>query len=461
MTKEVFNSKTVGEVSERTAELIKADIEHIIRPGYIVGQSSGIVFEEAHGVYLVDTEGKEYIDMASMNCCCNLGHRRKEIIEAVTEAINRTDFTTLYFGHSNPYAIECAQKLANLTPGNLNHFHFTTGGSESTDTAIKTARLYWYNKGRASKHKIISLYDSYHGCGGFSTYASGSGRGTYQTPFGPAPPGFIRIPSYYCYRCMFGLSYPECDLRCARFLEEVIQTEAADGIAAFIAEGMIGGGGFIAPPPGWWSMVSEICKNYDVLLIVDEVLSGFARTGKMFAIDHWDIEPDMMAMAKGINGAYLPFGAMAINDEVYEGLRDKMFKHGFTFCGHPIAAAAACAALDIYVRDKVVENAARVGNHIRQRLDAEFLPLPCVGNIGGMGNNNAIEFVSDKETKTPIPPDMKAELWGKLYENGIATRFLGRLGNRLHIGPPCTITIEEADKALDIIQPLIAALKPK
>jgi len=445
----------------RTAELIKADLEHVIHPHYEVGRNSGIVFEKAQGVYLVDTEGKEYIDMGSGNCCCNLGHGRKEIIDAIIEAITKTDFTTSFYGHSNPYIIECAQKLANLTPGDLNHFHFTSGGSESVDAAIKTARLYWYHKGQGQKSKIISLYDSYHGGGGFSTYATGTGRGSLQLGFGPGMPGFIRIPSYYCYRCMFGLSYPECDLRCARLLEETIQAEGADSIAAFIAEGMIGGGGFIDPPPEWWPIVRETCRKYDVLLIADEVLSGFARTGRMFAVDNWNVRPDIMTVAKGITGAYLPFGAMAINNEIYEVLKGKKFMHGYTYSGHAIPAAASCAALDIYIKERVVENAAKVGNHIKQRLDAEFQPLPAIGNVAGMGINYSLEFVSNKETRSPLPPDMKEEFWRKLYEYGIYSRFLGRLGNRLHIGPPCTITVEEADKALDIIQPLVAELKPK
>ncbi|MFC1904100.1 aspartate aminotransferase family protein [Chloroflexota bacterium] len=448
-------------MSKRTEELIKTDAEHVIHSGCIVGQNSGLIIEKAHGIYLVDTEGKEYIDLASGNCCCNLGHGRKEIIDAVNKAISETDFSTLFYGHSNTRIIECSQKLANLTPGDLNHFYFTSGGSESVDTAVKIARLYWHVKGRAGKYKIISLYDSYHGASGFSSYVTGMGGGSMQDVFGPVPPGFMRIPSYYCYRCTYGLSYPECDLRCARVLEEIIKAEGAGSVGAFVAEGMMGGGGFIAPPPGWWPMISEICKKYGILLIVDEVLSGFARTGKMFAVEHWNIQPDIMTLAKGITGAYLPFGATAIGNEIFEGLKGQIFTHGFTYSGHSVCAAASCAALDIYIKDKVVENAARVGKHIKQRLDTEFSSLPCVGHIGGMGINYSIELVTDKEARTPISPDTRKELVKKLFEKGIYTRILGRLHNRLHIGPPCTTTIEEADKALDIVQPLVAELRPK
>ncbi len=447
-------------MNRRTQELVKADAEHVIHPWYTVGQNSGIVFEKAHGIYLVDTEGKEYIDLASGNCCCNLGHGRKEIIEAVSEAISKTDFTTAFYGHSNVYVIECAKKLANLTPGDLKRFHFVSGGSEAVDTAFKIARFYWHSKGRASKSRIISLYDSYHGASGYSMYATGTGQGAFQTSFGAAMPGFLRIPSYYCYRCTYGLTYPQCDLRCARILEDIIIAEGAESIAAFIAEPMIGGGGFYEPPPEWWPIIAGILKKYEVLLIADEVLSGFARTGKMFAVENWNIHPDIMTMAKGITGAYLPFGAVAVNEDVYQLLKGKIFMHGFTYCGHAIPAAASCAALDIYIKDKVVENAAKVGNHIKRRLEAEFLPLPCVGNIGGMGINYAIELVSDKKTRAPISQAVKVELLRSLLANGIYTRVIARFNNRLHIGPPCTTTVAEADKALDIVLHLLTELKP-
>lgn len=444
-------------ISERTQDLLQADIDHVIHPFEVVGQNRGIVMEEARGVYLVDTEGKEYIDFSSQLVCCNLGHRRQEIIAAVVEAMGKIDYITCFYGITNPYTIEVGQKLAKLTPGDLNHFFFTSGGSESLDTAIKLARLYWSNKGLAGRYKIISLYASYHGQAGVSTYATGLGRGAIQNPFGPVSPGFIHVPPPYSYRSMFG-DVADCGQTSIDFLEEVIGAEGPESIAAFMAEPILGAGGQIVPPPQWWPQVAEICKKYGILLIVDEVMSGFARTGKMFASEHWDIEGDIMTMAKGITNAALPYGAVAISNKVYEALRDRLFVHGFTYTGHPIPSAASCATLDIYVRDKVVENAARVGDHIKQRLEAEFLPLPCVGDVGGLGVFQAIELVKDKESKAPIDPVVKGELWGQLFENGVFTRITGWLGNRMQICPPCTITVEEADKALDIIYPLIAAL---
>jgi len=183
-------------VSKRTQELLQADREMVVHGMYTVGQNRGIIMEKAHGIYLEDTEGKEYIDLTSQLMCVNLGHRRPEIIDAVTKAMNEIDYVTTFFGISNPYIIEVSQKLAKLTPGDLNHFHYTSGGSESIDTVIKFARMYWGRKGLAGKYKIVSLYSSYHGSAGVSTNVTGIGRGLMQNPFGPMAPGFIHVPRF-------------------------------------------------------------------------------------------------------------------------------------------------------------------------------------------------------------------------------------------------------------------------
>ena len=446
-------------VSKRTEEIIKADAEHVVHGMYTVGRNIGIVMEKAHGIYLEDSEGKEYIDLSSQLICVNLGHRRQEIIDAVTKAMNEIDFVTTFFGVTNPYIIDVSQKLAKLTPGDLNHFHYTSGGAEAVDSAVKLARFYWSRKGFAGKYKIISLYASYHGSAGISTNVTGLGRGANQNPFGPVAPGFVHVAPPYSYRCMFG-DVPDCCQTSLDYLESVIQAEGPESIAAFIAESIMGAAGVIEPPPGWWPKVAELCKKYGILLIIDEVMSGFARSGKMFACEHWGVKGDMMAMAKGIVNSALPFAAVAISDEVYDVLKDNMLAHGFTYSGHPIAAAASSAALDIYVRDKVAENAAKVGKHIKQRLESEFVPLPCVGYADGRGVFQALELVKDKKTKEPIDQPMKDKLWQDLFDAGIFTRVIGWRGNRMFICPPCVITIEEADKVLDIIKPIIAGLKP-
>jgi len=448
--------------SKRTEELINADIAHIVHPMATVGEHMGVVFERTRDrIYIVDTEGKAYIDLTAGLMCCNLGHQQKAIQDAIVEAIRRTDYTTCYYGFGNTDVIKCAQLLAEITPGDLNHFHFVTGGSEVSDTATKIARLYWHYKGKGTKQKIISLYNSYHGLAGISTYLTRMLQGAPQRGFGTEPGGYLRIPSYYCYRCLFGASYPDCDMLCARYLKSVIEGEGPDSIAAFFAEPIQGSGGVIDPPPEYWPLIRKICQDYDILLIVDEVMTGFTRTAKMFAVEHWNVVPDMMLMAKGITSAYLPFGALAFNDRVYEALKGSLFVHGMTYSGHPIPSAASVATLQLYEKQKVVENAAKVGRYIRKRLEDEVLPLPCVGNIGGKGMFQGIELINDKESKTVIDPNVKLDLFRNMLDNGLYGRITGALGNRLFISPPCTMTLEEAGKALDILVPLLAALKPK
>ncbi len=446
--------------SKRTQELIQSDKDHLIHPFNVIGQTTGIVIEKAHGIYLVDTEGKKYMDMSGQLVCSNLGHRRPELMDAIRLAIENIDYQHIFFGHSHVYAIELADKLAKLTPGDLNHFFFTSGGSESTDSAVKITRLYWGNMGMAGKYKIVSMYNSYHGVSGMSTYVSGLGRGALQNPFGPASPGYIRVPSHYAYRSMFG-DVPDTGRRSTDFLEQIIQAEGPESIAAFIAEPVMGPGGSIDPPTDWWPTVREICTKYDILLIVDEVMTGFCRTGKMFAQEHWGIQGDLMTMAKGLTGAVMPMGGVAICDKVYEGLKGKWFRHGFTYTGHPVSCAVSSAALDVYVKDKVAENAAKVGKHIKRRLIDEFLPLPCIGDIGGLGLHLGIELVNDKLSKAPLDVEVQNELKRKMLDAGIFIRIgEGWLGNRIFVTPPCVITMEEANKALDIMKPLFAAIKP-
>ena len=278
-------------------------------------------------------------------------------------------------------------------------------------------------------------------------------------------PGFLHVPSYYCYRCMFGLKYPECNIRCARFLADIIQKEGSESVAAFIAEPELGVGGMIAPPREYWSIVRDICNEHEVLLIVDEVMTGFGRTGKMFAIEHWGLIPDMMTMAKGITSAYMPFGAVAFNDEIWQALKGRNFI-SYTYAGHPVCAAAAVKTIEIYHRDKVVENAAEVGEYARARLQREFAPLPCVGEIGGLGLMLGIEIVADKARKAVFPRELNIvqKIQDRALEKGLFVRTsdIGSTpGERIAFAPPLIITTQEVDKALDILYPIVADLKPQ
>lgn len=451
--------------NKRTEELLNWDREHIVHSRYAIGGNIGIIIDKAHGIYFQDTDGKDYIDGASQLLCVNLGYGQKEIVDAAYKEMERLQFSMLFHGFSNVASIECGRKLGELVPEGLDHFNFASGGSESIGVAIRLARLYWRSKDRASKTKVISLYDSYHGTGHGGLTANGSGRGFYEKDGGPIAGGYIQIPSYYCYRCMFGLKYGTCNLQCAQFLAEVIEKEGAESVAAFIAEPELGVGGMIAPPPEYWPLISSICTKHNILLITDEVMTGFGRTGKMFAVEHWGIKPDIMVIAKGLTSAYLPLGAVAFSDDIWKEVKGKNLV-SYTYAGHPVCAAAAVKAMEIYVREKVVENAASVGRYALDRLKQDFEPLACVGEVDGLGLMLGIEIVADKDTKATFDPNLHImqQVQKKALEKGMFIRtaeITSGPGDRVCFAPPLVITKEEVDKALDILYDILADLKTK
>ena len=444
--------------NSRTEELLRADRDYIIHPGMPVGgKLRGMIFKKARGLILEDTEGNEYIDVSSQLVNLNLGHGRREIIDAIVKQTEELQYADLFYGGSHKAIIECAQKLAQITPAGLRHFIFTAGGSEANEYAFKFSRLHWQKQGK-NKFKIIALRHSYHGVSYGAMTATGTARGMLTAGYEPLVPGFIHIPSYYCYRCEFGKEYPDCGVQCAKFLEETIVNEGPDSVAALLAEPMQGSGGLIPPPPEWWPMVRKICTKHNVLLIADEVMSGFCRTGKMFALEHWGVVPDMMTMSKGIDSAYLPFGALAVSDAVFEGLKGSLFS-GFSSFGNPICSAAASAAIDVYINEKVAEHVTEVGQHARKRLDAEFTPLPCVGDVRGLGLFLGMELVADKATKATFDPalNVSQQLYTQLLERGLFARIYGDV---LFFTPPLIITKEEVDRAIDILYLVLANLRP-
>ncbi len=444
-------------MGDEISELIDWSAEHIMHSVFPVGKNAGVIVDSAEGILFRDINGKEYIDGSSQLVCVNLGYSQQEIMDAAMQQMKRLPYNSTFWGHCSQPLIDCGKKVAEITPEELDHFHFTSGGSDSTETAFRLARLYWSNKG-TQKHKIISLYDSYHGTHFGSVSATGLGKGLFSRGLGPITPGFLKIPNYHCYRCMLGLKYPECKVRCARLLEEIILKEGADSIAAFIAEPVHGTAGMIAPPTDYWSLVRKICTKYDILLIADEVMTGFGRTGKMFAVDHWNVIPDMLTMAKGITGCYLPFGGVAVHGKMHDGLKGGVFA-SYTHSGHPVCAAAAVKAMEIYVRDKVVENAAEMGGYAMDRLNAEFKPLRHVGDIGGLGLMIGIEIVADKKTKKNFKPDVILKAQKQAFDAGLFIRAQttnATPGNRFFFAPPLIIKKQEVDKILDILFPILS-----
>jgi putrescine aminotransferase len=451
-------------MSVKKEEFLKWDADHLLHWVAPIGKNSGIIINRAEGVTLYDdTNGKQYIDGASQLVCVTLGYKyNDEIAAAAAEQLKKLPFMHNFWGFTNTATMDCAQKLANLVPEGLDHFCFTLGGSESTETSFQLSRRYWKNKGK-NKYKIISLYNSYHGVMYGAVTATGLARGMFSSGYTPLVPGFIKAPSYYCYRCMLGLDYPQCGIECAKQLEKIILLEGADNIAAIIVEPVHGTAGHIPPPPEYWPMVRDICTRNEVLLIADEVMTGFGRTGKAFAVEHWRVKPDMMTLAKGITSSYIPFGAVAMNEVVWDGLKGS-FLAGPTFSAHPVAAAVSSKVMEIYVRDKIFENAANMAKYAMERLRSQFLSLPHVGEISGLGLMIGIEIVEDKATRKGYTNtfDVMHSIQDEALEKGLFVRVSDETwssANRISVCPPLTVTKEEIDKILDILYPIVANVK--
>lgn len=297
--------------------------DHLLPSGMLdefakTGPVTTRITEEAHGIITRNINGKETISGSSAAVNVNFGYSRKDIAEAAMEQMLKMSNGGFTPGGSTA-SIEYAHKLAQFTPEGLDRFLFVHSGSEANDSGYKIARFYWSSKGEKNKYKIISRNLAYHGLTIGAMYAT-DGK-IFNDAFGPPIPGYVKIPAVYCYHCPFNKTYPDCNLECAEALADTIKKEGPDTVAAFVAEPIYGVGGTIIPPKEYWPRIREICNEYHVLLIMDEVMTGFGRTGKNFACEHWGIKPDMMLMSKGMTGASLPLAGVAITEEVFEGMR--------------------------------------------------------------------------------------------------------------------------------------------
>jgi taurine--2-oxoglutarate transaminase len=412
------------------------------------------------GAYFYDATGKKYLDFLSQLFNVNLGLQNKRVVDAVkkqVETVNYTKNTLL-----NEPKIRLAKKIAELTGGDLTKTFFSNSGTEANEAAFKIARSY------TGRHKIISFWNAYHG----STYASMSAGGvaSNKNPYEPLTPGFYHIPPPYCYRCYFGLEYPECGLRCAKFLEDTIKFHGTDAVAEFVADPVIVAAGVVIPPNDYWPKVREICNKYDVLLHFDEVIAGCGRTGKLFAYEHWGIYPDIITLAKGISNACVPLGATILNKKITDYFnKTKNFPHGFTYSGHALACAAGLASLEAYVEDKIPENAAKIGKYLLDSLGGIQDRHKSVGDVRGLGLIEGVEFVKDKETKEPlVPKDPDAPIEERpmmvLSDGCIKEGLLlmpSMSGSTLRIAPPLIINEEDVDKATDILERQIATMEKK
>lgn len=422
------------------------------------------IIVEGNGVMMKDIHGNEIIDGFSGLWCMAAGHNHPKILEAVEKQMKKLCYFTSFHGAGSPPSIELAEKLASLfDPSyNLTRAWFTCGGSETNETNIKMARLYWAVQGKGEKNKVLSRRFSYHGMGLATTAATGIFP--FHFNIEPLPEGFIKCAAPYCYQCEFDVTYPGCDFECIKDMEEVIEDEGPETIAAFIAEPVIGSGGVIPPPDEYFPRIREICDKHDILLILDEVITGFGRTGRMFGHEHWGgIRPDMLAFAKGLSSGHIPLGAAVMRGDIYDTIGENQderlpIMHGFTYMNHPVGCAAALANIEVIEDEGLVEKAAQNGEYLLESLQG-LSKYDSVGDVRGMGLLAAIELVADKETKLPIEPensapDFLAEL---CWEKGVYIRCSSM--ETVCIAPALIMEKPEIDRIVKTIEECIPEME--
>ena len=361
------------------------------------------------GIRIWDTEGREYIDADSgAISVISIGHGVTEVADAIAEQAARLAYVhDVQFQHEP--AEELAAAIARFAPGSLNRTAFVSGGSEAVESAIKLARNHHVLRGHESKHVVLSRARSYHGATLFALSIGGVPHR--QKPYVPyMASGHPEVVAPYCYRCPLGLAYPACDNACATDLERAILEIGAENVAAFIAEPIVAAAGpGITPQPGYYERIREVCDRHDIVMISDEVVTGWGRTGRNFGIDHWGVEPDVIVTAKGLAGGYVPLGAVIMSDAIAETFigSGSSFVHDFTYGAHPVACAAGLAVLRIIERDRLVENAAVQGEYLFRRLRELADSQRLIGDIRGKGLLAGIELVADRSTGTPAPPELE------------------------------------------------------
>ena len=437
-----------------TEDVLAADHRHVVHPNFPFGGQAEIVLTRGEGVRLFDSTGKSYIDGRSQLNCVNLGYGHPRLIGAMKEQLDELQYASIFYQFTHPQVARAAGRLIASAPSGLQHVLFTSGGSEAVESALNIARLHWTRRGRAQKTKIISRYDGYHGATAGAVAATGMAMGGFDGIVRRAP-GHIHAPALNHFRHGRGMEPEEYGRLAVQQLVDIIEAEGPETIAAFIGEPVVGAGGHVPPPPGYWKAIREVCDRYEILLILDEVMTGFHRTGPRFACDNWSVSPDIMAVGKGINGSYVPCGATIFSQAIGKTLEGAGLT-GFTHSGHPLAMAAVNAALDAFEQDGIQENVAAMSRVLMQRLRDEFLPLPRVGTVEGLGLMTAMHLVSDKKSNQPLADDIvQRDVVRAALQHGLIVR--ARAG-RIALCPPLTVSEPEIHEILDILYPLVSRL---
>jgi taurine--2-oxoglutarate transaminase len=418
------------------------DAEYVLHSWSVQSAISPMPISHAEGRYFWDLDGNRYLDFASQLVNVNIGHSHPKVVAAIQEQAAK--LATIGPPMATAPRSELARLLAEVTPGNLKMSFFTNGGAEANENAIKLAR--WYT----GRHKVIARYRSYHGATAGAITLTGDPR---RWPAEPGIPGVVRMFDPYTYRCPAGHPDPCPVCSGAPHLEEILQYEGPNTVAAVILETVTGTNGIIPPPPGYLQSIREVCDRHGIVLILDEVMAGFGRTGKWFACDNWDVVPDILTVAKGINSGYVPLGAMVVSEPIADWVKGRYFAGGLTYSGHPLACASAVASIEAFKEEGIVENAAAMGEVFRAELGRLAEKHPSVGEVRGLGCFWGLELVSNRETREPLVP---------FNATGEAAKPIGAVGRRalerglylmthwnvVMVVPPLTITREELDEGI-------------
>ena len=439
---------------ERNSELgerIKADAKHYVLHSWSVQDAlDPIPVAGAGGRYFWDYDGNRYLDFASQLVNVSIGHQHPKLVAAIKEQAEK--LCTI----GPPMATEprstLARLLAEVMPGDISMTFFTNGGAEANENAIKLAR--WYT----GRHKIIARYRSYHGATAGAITATGDPR---RWAAEPGIPGVVRMLDPFTYRCPAGHPEPCPVCTGAPHLEEILQYEGPETVAAVILETVTGTNGVIVPPDGYLRSIREVCDHHGILLITDEVMAGFGRTGTWFAVDHWDVVPDILTLAKGINSGYIPLGAMAIREPIAEWVRGRYFAGGLTYSGHPLACAVGVASIEAFREEGIVEHAATMGTAFEAALHGLAERHPAIGEVRGLGCFWGLELVRNRETREPLVPFNAtgeamapvARLAKAALERGL---YLMTHWNVVMVCPPLTITPEELAEGIGILDDALA-----
>jgi adenosylmethionine-8-amino-7-oxononanoate aminotransferase len=424
--------------------LVDRDVASLLHPQYLSGdQRKAIIFAKGEGAVLTDVRGREYIDGLSSLWNVAVGHGRKELAEAAAQQMSTLAFANGYTGYSNEPAIELAERVVQLSYPNMGSVFFANSGSEANEVAFKLARFYWFLKGNMEKVKIFARRQAYHG-GTLATTAA-TGLPPFWRGFGPLDPTFLRTPCNH--------PFTSCTAECALQFEEAIKSEGADTVAAIIAEPVQGAGGVIPPGDDYFPTLRQVCDRQNVLLISDEVITGFGRTGRWFALRHWNVLPDIVTFAKAITSAYVPLSGAIVSREIRDAIVSSeadRFMHGFTNSAHPAACAVGLRNLQIFDDENLVENAASLGEHLHAGLRT-LLDEDGVGDVRGKGFIAGVQIVEDKEKMKPFSIELNVgpRLVATAKEKGLISR---NLADNYLLAPPLVTTPEQVDQIVEILR---------